>query len=253
MIKRFVESVSNVFAGKQRLRKTPKRIDAAEHKIDKTLVARSALRVCETLQKAGYEAYLVGGAVRDLLLGIAPKDFDVATNATPEQVKTQFRRAIIIGRRFRLVHVMFGAETIEVSTYRALDNPERQTDAHGRVLADNLFGPQHEDVGLHPHLQRTGHAAQPRGYGAVARCEADDVARRHQLRDAALARQLAVEHRGVLHRDRRPHLREQVAGRDAHVIDREARPQVVVDQTLDRRRSGAARHLAHRRDRDRGA
>ena len=146
MIKRFVESVSNFFAGKQRLRKTPKRIEAAEHKIDKTLVARSALRVCETLQKAGYEAYLVGGAVRDLLLGIAPKDFDVATNATPEQVKTHFRRAIIIGRRFRLVHVMFGAETIEVSTYRALDNPERQTDAHGRVLADNLFGPQHEDA-----------------------------------------------------------------------------------------------------------
>jgi poly(A) polymerase len=104
------------------------------------------LRVCETLQKAGYEAFIVGGAVRDLLLGIAPKDFDVATNATPEQVKTHFRRAIIIGRRFRLVHVMFGAETIEVSTYRALDNPERKTDAHGRVLADNLFGPQHEDA-----------------------------------------------------------------------------------------------------------
>jgi poly(A) polymerase len=146
MIKRFVESVSNFFAGKQRRRKTPKRIEAAEHRIDKALVPRPALRVCETLQKAGYEAYIVGGAVRDLLLGLAPKDFDVATNATPEQVKTHFRRAIIIGRRFRLVHVMFGAETIEVSTYRALDNPQRQTDVHGRVLADNLFGPQHEDA-----------------------------------------------------------------------------------------------------------
>ena len=146
MIKRFVESVSNFFTGKQRLRKTPKRIEAAEHQIDKSLVPRPALRVCETLQKAGYEAYIVGGAVRDLLLGLAPKDFDVATNATPEQVKTHFRRAIIIGRRFRLVHVMFGAETIEVSTYRALDNPQRQTDVHGRVLADNLFGPQHEDA-----------------------------------------------------------------------------------------------------------
>jgi poly(A) polymerase len=146
MIKRFVESVSNFFAGKPRLRKTAKRIAVDEHRIDRTLVVRSALRVCETLQKAGYEAFIVGGAVRDLLLGIAPKDFDVATNATPEQVKTHFRRAIIIGRRFRLVHVMFGAETIEVSTYRALDNPERQTDAHGRVLADNLFGPQHEDA-----------------------------------------------------------------------------------------------------------
>ena len=73
MIKRFVESVSNFFAGKQRLRKTPKRIDAAEHKIDKTLVARSALRVCETLQEAGYEAFVVGGAVRDLLLGSSPR------------------------------------------------------------------------------------------------------------------------------------------------------------------------------------
>jgi poly(A) polymerase len=70
----------------------------------------------------------------------------VATNATPEQVKSHFRRAIIIGRRFRLVHVMFGSETIEVSTFRALDNPERQTDAHGRVLADNLFGEQNEDA-----------------------------------------------------------------------------------------------------------
>jgi poly(A) polymerase len=146
MIKRLVESVSNFFAGKPRLRKTPKRIALDEHRIDRALVSRSALRVCETLQKAGYEAFIVGGAVRDLLLGIAPKDFDVATNATPEQVKTHFRRAIIIGRRFRLVHVMFGAETIEVSTYRALDNPERKTDAHGRVLADNLFGPQHEDA-----------------------------------------------------------------------------------------------------------
>ncbi|MGH6622366.1 MAG: polynucleotide adenylyltransferase PcnB, partial [Burkholderiaceae bacterium] len=96
-----------MFAGKPRKTrvKEPKRFEAAEHGIDTTLVPRSALRVCETLQKAGYHAYIVGGAVRDLLLGIAPKDFDVATNATPEQVKSHFRRAIIIGRRFRLVHV----------------------------------------------------------------------------------------------------------------------------------------------------
>src|SRR6267154_9426 len=86
------------------------------------------------------------GAVRDLLLGIAPKDFDVATDATPERVKSHFRRAIIIGRRFRLVHVMFGAETIEVSTFRAYDTGERDTDVHGRVLADNVFGQQHEDA-----------------------------------------------------------------------------------------------------------
>jgi poly(A) polymerase len=146
MIKRVIERVSTLFSRKPRRPREPRRIGGEEHGIDPTLVARSALRVCETLQKAGYRAYLVGGAVRDLLLGIAPKDFDIATNATPEQVKSHFRRAIIIGRRFRLVHVMFGQETIEVSTFRALDNPDRQTDEHGRVLTDNLFGEQHEDA-----------------------------------------------------------------------------------------------------------
>jgi poly(A) polymerase len=146
MIKKFVEKVQTLFARKPRLRKEPKRLAAAEHGIDPTLVPRNAQRVCETLQKAGHQAFIVGGAVRDLLLGVAPKDFDVATDATPEQVKSHFRRAIIIGRRFRLVHVMFGQETIEVSTYRALENPDRQTDEHGRVLSDNLYGPQHEDA-----------------------------------------------------------------------------------------------------------
>ncbi|MFN9573849.1 MAG: polynucleotide adenylyltransferase PcnB [Betaproteobacteria bacterium] len=147
MIKKFVAQVTDLFTRrKPRLRKEPKRIGAAEHAIDRDLVPRNAQRVCEALQKQGFAAYIVGGAVRDLLLGIAPKDFDVATDATPEQVKAQFRRAIIIGRRFRLVHVMFGQETIEVSTFRALDNPDRQTDEHGRVLADNLFGSQPEDA-----------------------------------------------------------------------------------------------------------
>jgi poly(A) polymerase len=150
MIKRFVQKVSTLFsrslARPARLRREPRRIPAAEHGIDRNRVPRNAVRVCETLQKAGHQAYIVGGAVRDLLLGVTPKDFDVATDATPEQVKALFRRAIIIGRRFRLVHVMFGNETIEVSTFRALDNPERQTDEHGRVLADNLFGTQHEDA-----------------------------------------------------------------------------------------------------------
>jgi poly(A) polymerase len=146
VIKKFVEKVQTLFTRKPRLRKEPKRLAPAEHGIDPGLVPRNALRVCETLQKAGHQAFIVGGAVRDLLLGVAPKDFDVATDATPEQVKSHFRRAIIIGRRFRLVHVMFGPETIEVSTFRALENPDRQTDEHGRVLADNLFGSQHEDA-----------------------------------------------------------------------------------------------------------
>jgi poly(A) polymerase len=150
MIKRLVHTVRNLFrrsAGRTaRPRTEPRRIGVADHRIDRALVSRPALRVCETLQKAGFDAYIVGGAVRDLLLGVAPKDFDVATNATPEQVKSHFRRAIIIGRRFRLVHVMFGQETIEVSTYRALHSVQTSTDEHGRVLADNVFGAQHEDA-----------------------------------------------------------------------------------------------------------
>ena len=78
------------------------------HGIDPTLVDERAVKVVSTLAEGGYEAYIVGGAVRDLLVGLRPKDFDVATNATPEQVKGLFRRAFIIGRRFRIVHVVFG-------------------------------------------------------------------------------------------------------------------------------------------------
>jgi len=145
-------------------------VPASVHRIDSKLVDERAVNVVRTLQDAGYEAYIVGGAVRDLLLGLRPKDFDVATNATPEQVKGLFRRAFIIGRRFRIVHVVYGRgrehEVIEVSTFRAyLDNAaaeqvkgnertsKRQlegvkhaVDASGRVLRDNVWGPQDEDA-----------------------------------------------------------------------------------------------------------
>jgi len=145
-------------------------IGVAEHRIDPALVDRRAVEVVQTLQQAGYEAYIVGGAVRDLLLGLRPKDFDVATNATPEQVKSLFRRAFIIGRRFRIVHVVYGRgrehEVIEVSTFRAyldataaeqvagnertsrseLAGLRHAVDASGRVLRDNVWGPQHEDA-----------------------------------------------------------------------------------------------------------
>lgn len=142
MIKRFVQKL----LGRQsKSLAEPRSYTPREHAIAPEQVPRNAVRVCETLQKAGFKAYVVGGAVRDLLLGATPKDFDVATNATPEQVKSHFRRALIIGRRFRLVHVMMGSETIEVSTFRAAQNDAR-TDAHGRVLADNVFGLQHEDA-----------------------------------------------------------------------------------------------------------
>jgi poly(A) polymerase len=117
-----------------------------EHGIDPALVSSNAVRVTKTLQDAGFTAFIVGGAVRDLLLHVKPKDFDVATNATPEQVKRLFRRAFIIGRRFQIVHVMFGADLIEVTTYRGASSEEALKDEHGRVLRDNTFGLQHEDA-----------------------------------------------------------------------------------------------------------
>ena len=93
------------------------------------------------LQAEGFKAFVVGGAVRDLLLNRQPKDFDVATDATPEEVRRVFRRSRIIGRRFRLVHVMFGDDTVEVSTFRRMIEAEdAQTDEHGRLLRDNEFG-----------------------------------------------------------------------------------------------------------------
>ena len=98
----------------------------------------------ESLHRAGFEAYLVGGAVRDLLLGIEPKDFDVATSATPEQVHRLFRRSRIIGRRFQIVHVMQGSETIEVSTFRS--GGRVMQNASGRIMRDNAYGSLEQDA-----------------------------------------------------------------------------------------------------------
>jgi poly(A) polymerase len=175
MIKKFITNLlakatgSNSTDGKPSL---GKRVDVPvkTHGIDPTLVDERAANVVRTLQDAGFAAYVVGGAVRDLLLGLRPKDFDVATDATPEQVKSLFRRAFIIGRRFRIVHVVYGRgrehEVIEVSTFRAyLDNAAAEqvagnektskselagmkhaVDSTGRVLRDNVWGPQEEDA-----------------------------------------------------------------------------------------------------------
>lgn len=120
--------------------------NADEHQIQKHFISRNAIKVCQVLQQAGYEAYIVGGAVRDLTLGLQPKDFDVATSATPEEIKPLFRRALIIGRRFRLVHCVFGREIIEVSTFRAASKQKQLTDEFGRVLSDNVYGTQAEDA-----------------------------------------------------------------------------------------------------------
>ena len=118
-----------------------------KHGIHKEQVSACARKAAAVLQEAGFSAFVVGGAVRDLLLGKKPKDFDVATNADPDQVRALFRRSRIIGRRFRLVHGMCGPEVIEVSTFRrGHEESESATDEHGRVLADNVFGNQEEDA-----------------------------------------------------------------------------------------------------------
>ncbi len=117
------------------------------HGVAREQISYGAKKVTDGLQAAGYQAYVVGGAVRDLLLEKTPKDFDVATDATPEEVRRVFRRSRIIGRRFRLVHVMFGEEVVEVSTFRRMIEAEdAQTDAHGRLLRDNEFGDQEQDA-----------------------------------------------------------------------------------------------------------
>ncbi|HYC37729.1 MAG TPA: polynucleotide adenylyltransferase PcnB [Usitatibacter sp.] len=120
-----------------------------KHNIDSAAISRCARRTCEELQRAGFLAFVVGGAVRDLLLGMKPKDFDVATSATPEEVRGVFRRSRIIGRRFQIVHVLCGPEMVEVSTFRAhfaREADEDNRDEHGRMLSDNVFGTQAEDA-----------------------------------------------------------------------------------------------------------
>ncbi|NMM27178.1 MAG: polynucleotide adenylyltransferase PcnB [Glaciimonas sp.] len=124
----------------------PDTLGPKQHGIDPALLSNNAIRVTKTLQDAGFKAYVVGGAVRDLLLGVKPKDFDIATNATPEQVKRLFRRAFIIGKRFQIVHVMFGQDLLEVTTFRGPASGESPKDEHGRVLRDNTFGQHHEDA-----------------------------------------------------------------------------------------------------------
>ncbi len=116
------------------------------HRVRRSQLSRGATDVTRKLHQAGFKAFIVGGAVRDLLLGITPKDFDIATDGTPEEIKPLFRRAFIIGRRFRLVHVLAGPETVEVSTFRGRQTGDDTADEHGRLLSDNVFGVQAEDA-----------------------------------------------------------------------------------------------------------
>lgn len=162
MLKKIIQIVKA--SGKTSQASKRQEIAVKVHGINRDLIDSRAIETVETLQDAGFESYIVGGAVRDLLLGLHPKDFDIATAATPEEVKRLFRRAFIIGRRFRIVHVIFGGgrdhEVFEVSTFRAnvdvadatkvkgnersqktaLDGIKHAVDASGRVLRDNVWG-----------------------------------------------------------------------------------------------------------------
>lgn len=139
----------------------PMRMGESEHGLSIDLVDDAAMSVVQGLADAGFQALLVGGCVRDMLLGIVPKDFDVATNATPEQVRATFRRARLVGRRFRIAHVRFGRETIEVSTFRRQVEDEDVVHDHSRrelrdrdsarsvdgmILRDNVYGTLDEDA-----------------------------------------------------------------------------------------------------------
>ncbi|WP_172838898.1 polynucleotide adenylyltransferase PcnB [Solemya velesiana gill symbiont] len=128
---------------------TPVIIPRPDHTISRANISENAVKVLYRLKNAGYEAYLVGGGVRDLLLGREPKDFDIATNAHPEEVKKVFRNCRLIGRRFRLAHVHFGREIIEVATFRSMQEPgeegDRETE-NGMLLRDNVYGTIEEDA-----------------------------------------------------------------------------------------------------------
>lgn len=128
---------------------TPTIIRRSEHNISRANISENAVKVLYRLHNAGFAALLVGGGVRDLLLGREPKDFDVATNARPEEVRAVFRNCRLIGRRFRLAHVHFGREIIEVATFRGVqeaDGPTNGTADNGMLLRDNVYGTIEEDA-----------------------------------------------------------------------------------------------------------
>ena len=151
-LRRFCQSLMRPFRRGSSTAAQRRIIPRDQHNISRKDFSRAALHVLYGLKDAGYDAYLVGGCLRDLLTGIKPKDFDVVTNATPEQIERVFRGARIIGRRFRLVHVRFKGDVIEVATFRALAGDDDHDDhlsrrsANGQILRDNVYGTIEEDA-----------------------------------------------------------------------------------------------------------
>jgi poly(A) polymerase len=151
-----LKRISNFFTFNQRQKNIgePIVVQSGRHSLSPKMISRDARKVVEVLQEHGFEAYVVGGSVRDLLLGLKPKDFDVATNAKPSEIKPLFRRSRIIGRRFQIVHVQFSRELIEVTTFRSNEtsvkdkpgsNRRQQTDS-GMLTRDNVFGSIDDDA-----------------------------------------------------------------------------------------------------------
>jgi len=143
-------SPKNLASSSEQTLSKPVLVPRNEHSVSRKDISRNATKVLYRLNEAGFQAYLVGGGVRDILLGLHPKDFDIATDATPEEINKLFRNSRIIGRRFRLVHIMFGREVIEVATFRAGHDDSCQskakTSAHGMLVRDNVFGNLEEDA-----------------------------------------------------------------------------------------------------------
>jgi poly(A) polymerase len=146
MIRKFIKRILRLDSALPAATREPAIISRTRHGIGREAVSPGSARACATLQAKGYKAYVVGGAVRDLLAGMPPKDFDVATDATPEEIRSLFKRSRIVGRRFRIVHVYMGREIVEITTFRGSQGTAAKTDDHGRLLNDNAFGTLAEDA-----------------------------------------------------------------------------------------------------------
>lgn len=148
-MKGFIRSIKKTKTSQKKSKTAPLIIPRAEHTISRSAINRNALKVLYRLHEAGFNAYLVGGCVRDLLLGQTPKDFDIATNALPEEIRRLFRNCRLIGKRFRLAHILFGHDIIEVATFRT--HHENATEAHGKshqgmIVRDNVYGTIEDDA-----------------------------------------------------------------------------------------------------------